>query len=278
MENQFLKKEDYEEPACPLCRNTVGNGHSVINTPVQRITEKLDVYLAKNDYAGAERHLKYWLEEAKTAGDKRGELHIYNEILGLMRKTSQKEKAYDAADNALRLIKELDFENTVTAGTTYVNIATVLKAFGEDRKSLQYYKKAEKIYLSKLEESDERFGGLYNNMALALAGEGSYDEAEKYYEKAIDIMKNAENGELEVAITYLNLADLEESRFGPEAAEEKISVLVEKAMELLDTPTLPRDGYYAFVCEKCAPSFGYYGYFLYENELKERAEKIHERS
>ena len=29
---------------------------------------------------------------------------------------------------------------------------------------------------------------------------------------------------------------------------------------------LKKDGYYAFVCEKCAPVFGHYGYFLTEIE------------
>ena len=38
-----------------------------------------------------------------------------------------------------------------------------------------------------------------------------------------------------------------------------------------------RNGYYAFTCRKCAPSFGYFGYFVYEKELNERADIIYER-
>ena len=37
-----------------------------------------------------------------------------------------------------------------------------------------------------------------------------------------------------------------------------------------------RDGYYAFVCEKCASVFGYYGWFLYNKEREERARTIYE--
>ena len=37
-----------------------------------------------------------------------------------------------------------------------------------------------------------------------------------------------------------------------------------------------RDGYYAFVCEKCATVFDYYGRFFYANELKARARRIYE--
>ena len=53
---------------------------------------------------------------------------------------------------------------------------------------------------------------------------------------------------------------------------------LEKAAALLDDPTLPRDGYYAFVCEKCAPTFDYYGWFLIADDLKERAKTIYERA
>ena len=50
-----------------------------------------------------------------------------------------------------------------------------------------------------------------------------------------------------------------------------------KAAELLDTDTLPRDGNYAYYCEKCAPVFGYYGFFAAEELFSERARSIHER-
>ena len=50
-----------------------------------------------------------------------------------------------------------------------------------------------------------------------------------------------------------------------------------RTKELLENYTL-RDGYYAFVCEKCASVFGYYGFFMYEKELHERSRRIYEGS
>ena len=88
-------------------------------------------------------------------------------------------------------------------------------------------------------------------------------------------MEQVPGGELEQAITCLNMADAVEGELGAEAGENKIAGLLEKAEKLLDTPSLPRDGYYAFVCEKCAPSFSYYGYFLEEEELMKRAEAVY---
>ena len=47
--------------------------------PIGRIIEKLDSYLNQNDYASAERHLRYWLSEAETCHDMRGKLTVLNE-------------------------------------------------------------------------------------------------------------------------------------------------------------------------------------------------------
>lgn len=44
--------------------------------PVMRIIARLDEFENKNDPAGAEKHLLYWIEEAEKAGDKRGEFAV----------------------------------------------------------------------------------------------------------------------------------------------------------------------------------------------------------
>ena len=74
------------------------------------------------------------------------------------------------------------------------------------------------------------------------------------------------------------LANAVEAEHGLEKAEAKIGQYLDKAADLLDQPHLPRNGYYAFVCEKCASVFGYFGYFLYEKELSRRASEIYERA
>lgn len=115
-------------------------------------------------------------------------------------------------------------------------------------------------------------------MALTLTELGMYEEAKETYQKAINVMEKQKNGELEVAITYLNLADLVAAESGLEAGESEITNYLSKAEELLNTESLPRNPYYAFVCEKCAPVFGYYGYFLTERELNRRAGEIYDRA
>lgn len=247
------------------------------SVPQQRIREKVDDYMSRRDYNGVERHLKYWLAEAEMLDDLRGQLMIRNEMVGHYRKVGDKDNAFESAEAAIKLLEELDYGKSISAGTTYVNIATAYNAFQENLESLQMFEKARAVYEAIEDTAPELLGGLYNNMALTCAALGRFDDAEELYDKAMDRMAYAPNGVLEQAITCLNRANVVELRDGLEAGEERINALLDEAENLLNTPSVPRDGYYAFVCEKCAPSFEYYGYFLTAEALKSASKKIYER-
>lgn len=271
--NDFLSGDDYEEPRCLL------NMHPEYRPiPVERVIEKLDSCLSRNDCSAAQRHLEYWLKEAEDGHDMRGRLTVLNEQIGLFRKTGKEEECLQAVRSALSLADALDIGGSVAYGTTLINAATGYKAFGKAADALPLYRRARRIYEAGLGPEDGRLGGLYNNMALALTDLKEYREAEALYRKAIVIMEKQENGALEAAMSFLNLADLITAESGPEAGAPEVEKCLRKAEELLDTQSLPRNGYYAFVCEKCAPIFGYYGYFLTEQELNRRAGEIHDRT
>ena len=173
------------------------------------------------------------------------------------------------------LIEKMSIQDNIGAGTSYLNCATVYKAFEMTQESLDLFEKAVNIYEKELSADDRRFGGLYNNMALALVDAGRFDEAYLFYDKAISVMSKVENGDLEVAITYLNIASAKEVELGAIESCDEINELLKKAQDILDGHQ-NRDGYYAFVCDKCSSVYGYFGYFAYENELNERTEKIYE--
>lgn len=271
--NDFLKKDDYEEPRCLLDLHP-----EITRINVGRMIEKLDEYLGRNDYDAAERHLRYWLAEAQSGHDDRGELSVRNEQIGLYRKLGKEAECLAAVTSALALVDALEMDDTLTLATTLINAATGYKAFGKAADALPLYEQARAIYEAHLKPDDDHLGGLYNNMALALTEVQRYREAETLFGKALDAMTQQEHGEAEMAITYLNLADLVAAERGLEAGEAQIGEYLAEAERLLDTDTLPQNGYYAFVCEKCAPVFGYYGYFLTEDKLTERAKNIYERS
>ena len=278
VQKNSLQPEDYLEPRCVLCDEPYGAKIPVKPIPQQRVLQKMDEYMSRRDYAGAERHLLYWLEEARLGHDLRGELLVRNEMVGHYRKTGEKEKAMDSAGEALRLLDEMDFGGTISAGTTYINIATACNAFGENERSMELFRKAREVYEEQPLTSPQLLGGLYNNMALTAASLSRYEEANALYDQAMAAMEKVPGGELEQAITCLNRADLLRVWVGAEEAEERIFSLLDQAYELLKNSASLHDGYYAFVCEKCAPSFEYYGYFAAASELTGEAEKIYERN
>lgn len=241
----------------------------------EQILAELDTYLHKNDYAGAEQYLLGVRRGASEQGDLHTLVTVFNELMGLYRKTVRESEALDSVDAALDTIAALDAERQVGSATTYLNCATVYKAFGRAEQAIPLFCRAREIYEEKLSPEDRRLGGLYNNMGLALVDAGRFGEAYELYAKAIEVMKRHEDGAPEVAITYLNMASAAEAQLGLEAAEERIQEYLAAAEALLEGYD-KRDGYYAFVCEKCASVFGYYGHFFYEKELSERARRIYE--
>ena len=273
-----IRPEDYAEPRCPLCDPKYGEEGMIRPVPQQRIIEKMNEYMSRRDYAGAERHLLYWLEEAKLGRDKRGQLLIRNELVGHYRKAGDRDKAFASAEEALRLLEELDFSDNISAATTYTNVATAFNAFGENERSLSLFEKARAVYEASPRTSPDLLGGLYNNMALTCTALGRYAEAFTLYDQAMDVMARVPAGVLEQAITCLNRADTLAAQLGMEQAEGQINDLLDQAWDLLQDPAAPHDGYYAFVCEKCAPAFSYYGYFLAAQELQDTAKAIYERA
>ncbi len=271
----MLDEFDYKEPACPLCdgkdfyypKKDAPLGH----IPIDRIISKVDSFFDKNDYIEAGRLLVYWENEAKALKDKRGELAIQSELIGFYRKQNNKEKGLTSVDRALELVKELNQDDMVSGATIFLNCATAYKAFGNPQDAMILYRRAEEIYKKSLQPNDSRFGGLYNNMALALADLGQFQEAEVSYFSALKVMEKVPCGEAECAITYINLAHMYED-FG---VTEKIRDCMTKAYSLLKSENLIHDGYYAFVLEKCAPSFAYFGEKEICKQMKKEAREIY---
>ena len=242
--------------------------------PRERVLEKLDGLLRRNDYAGAKRLLQYWLSEAENTGDDQGMLLMQNELMGLCRKLGEKEQALQYAQDALLQVSKMEIAENVGAATTYLNSATVCKAFGMPEDALNLFSMAQEIYERELPPADDRLGGLYNNMGLALVDLKRFREAETIYQKALSVMAQTPDKEPELAITYLNMATAVEMEHGMD--HPLIPALAQKARECMDIGKYRTDGNYAFVCEKCATVFGYYGFEDYARELQARCGRIYE--
>jgi len=274
-----LKRDEYEEKRCLL--DTTDPEDQTANReriPIRHVIDKLDRALARGDYAEGMRLLDYWTSEARALGDEDGELSVTSEMLGLSRRVNDREKGLAAIDRALALIDKSGLSDTVSGATVLLNAATTRKHFGDPAGAIHLYLKAESVYLARLDQSDERLGGLYNNFASALLENGDRKKAEEYYEKALAVMeRNGAAGLLGVAVTSVNLADLYAEGDEPDK-DQRINAALERAWAALESPDAPRDGEYAFVASKCAPAFSYYGWFVAAAELEKRVKEIHERN
>ena len=248
---------------------------AVKGIPVQRIINKLDSLFSKNDLSEAGRLLEYWEGEARASSDERGLITILDEEIGYYRRTGEREKGLAAVKEAFSLLEAEEYADSVSTATIYVNGATTMKAFGGAKDSLPYYDMAHEIYLKHLPSDSFLLAALYNNMASAYSELKNYGEAKELYEKAISVLKmqneSVYNGE--IAVSLLNIAQMmyEKDPCGEEAyeyAQEAYSYLTQK-------PNV-HDGNYAFILSKCAPTFGYLGYFKYEKELSAESERIYE--
>ncbi len=236
--------------------------------PVSRIIEKLDEHFSRNDLPEAGRLLDYWRKEAVSLRDTRGELTLVSEQIGYFRKTNEKEKALDAVSRALALIGQNP--EHVSFGTILLNAATTLKAFGKTEEAMPLYDQAYKIYQNHLDEKDVLFAGFYNNFGLALSDLGRYPEAETAYQKALEIVLSQEESQLDGAVTYLNMAHM--YPYWDEKTAQDIKSCLQKAQEILENPNQVKNGYYAFVLSKCAPSFREFS----KADVAQRMEKLSE--
>lgn len=247
--------------------------------PIVRIIDKIDAMFEKDDTQGVKRVLEYWEKEAKALNDTRGLLEILSEEIGLYRKIGEKENGLRAVDEALAILTCQGSYSSVADATIYLNCATTMKAFGKAEEALPYYEKARETYERVLQKDDYRLAGLYNNYATALCDLKRFDESEKCYEKAIEILRE-KGGYGELAVSYVNLAHLTYDRAMSQSKEcdDKVDELLDKAMECLDDGALTRDGNYAFICSKCASAYEFFGRFLDKAELVRRAEEIYKNN
>ena len=251
----------------------VPDGHAcpqVVNVP--ETIRALDALYAegREDEAGA--FLEGKLAQARRGGDWRAELSMLSELLGQYRRSMNEEKGLRTVNEALALIREHHMGQTVSAATVMLNAATTLKCFHRAAESIPIFTHVARVYADRLDPADYRFAGLYNNMALSYDEAGDPASAERFFNLALRTIAKTEHPENDSAVTWCNMAEMYAKR---DMEDPRIDACLEKAWACLDAPDLPHDGYHAFTISKCAPTFDYFGYFLYAKELRERAEKIY---
>ncbi|MGN1042279.1 MAG: tetratricopeptide repeat protein [Christensenellales bacterium] len=251
------------------CKSCSNEPSGKIN--VSRVVNKLDECFAKNDLAEAVRTVEYWENEARSLNDFCGLLSVLNEELGLYRTLNDEAKGMRAVRLALEILAE---DDSLSRATVYVNVATTLKAFGRAEEGLPYYDKAEQSYLKHGFQNTYEHAALLNNKGTALSDLARYDEAEKCFIDAINILKEEGNHDADIAISVLSLAYIV---FEREENYDKVEQMLDVAWDYLNSERQPHDFNYAAAIKKCVPSLRYFQRGMEADALEETANEIYSR-
>lgn len=202
---------------------------------------QLDTLFAENQIEKVDPFLCSSLEQAKEEKDYGAYISICNEMIGFYRSVSEFRKAFDAAEDVLLLMEELQLDRSEHFATTLLNTATAYRAAGNYKQAYVYYEQALQIYEGLIPPGDYRYAGLYNNMSILLEKMERNDEAIQCAGKALAIIETMENGEMETATTLTNLALL----YFKVANYRKAQELLERALALFEKSGDKTDAHYS---------------------------------
>lgn len=240
---------------------------------IQEFIAQLDACFNRNDMRGARECIERWEQEARAISDRRGLLTVLNEAVGFYRRSKKKGKATAAMEESLALVEELDIQETRSGATILINSATTQAFFGKQEEGLSLYKKAASYYEGSGQTESYEYATLLNNSAGILYELHRYEEAEENWRKAIGVLEQLGHHDGDIAVSLVMLAHLINGR--KDNAQEKIEQLLDEAWGHINSYDQPRDGNYAYVLRKCAPSFEYFERPVEAQALRDVANEIY---
>lgn len=119
--------------------------------------------------------------------------------------------------------------------TVLLNTATAYSFDGQFETALQFYRRTEQIYHLLVRPEDYLFAGLYNNMSSLLEKMGRNEEALELLMKALRILQNYPDRQMEAATNFTNLGLLYLKTGDYESGKKCVAQAV-SMFEALDTP------------------------------------------
>lgn len=175
---------------------------------MEHIRNTIDQLYRENKHEEAYQYLLDSFEQAMMKKDDLLVLGILSELMGYYRVHAMFDLGNTMAKNAIKILYNMQLENSIIAATTYLNIATLYRAQKQNKASLEYFNKCLSIYTISLNESDERFISLYNNMSLVYVELNELDNALLYANKAIQLLQIENTNKTYIAITYTNISQI----------------------------------------------------------------------
>ena len=174
----------------------------------QMILNELDQLYAQNKIEEAYQFLISQTQLAMQNQDDLLVLVLLSELIGYYRVTANFQQGQIIAQQAMRILESRGMDHSLDGATTYLNIATLYRAQGLFQEALLLYQRTQDIYEKNLNIYDERYCAFYNNVSLLYQEMGDYQKALEYELKALKIVSQLEDCEIEEAITYTNLSQM----------------------------------------------------------------------
>ncbi|MBQ6660567.1 MAG: tetratricopeptide repeat protein [Lachnospiraceae bacterium] len=238
--------------------------------PMNSVWAAVENCMTKKDYVTAKAVLAEAGREAVSYGDLSGQLQVLHERIALYRRLGEFTECDELCNRAVEILDQLNMQTTKAAALLFVNIADTLIAEERYRDALRYLEPAASI----LEAEDEKSAALasaYNSAGIALTAIGEYEKASEKFETALSILLANPANVLDTATTHINMAHLINVWTNDDETANQHLIT---AFRLLDSKDLAHDYRYADTCLSCAESFEYFGFFLYKNQLRERAASV----
>lgn len=174
---------------------------------INSVLTQYDAMFGKTSLEQIEEFLYGKICEAVQVGDDGAIITLLNEMIGLCRDTSQKEKALAYAEQLKNLLDRMNLAGTESYATSMQNIANAYRAFGQWDEALKSFELIEKTYQQYLEKDNILWPSLYNNWGLLYQEQQEHEKAVQTLKKALSLIEQIAGTEIKQAITKGNLAN-----------------------------------------------------------------------
>ncbi|MDE5865937.1 MAG: tetratricopeptide repeat protein, partial [Lachnospiraceae bacterium] len=172
---------------------------------INKVLNEYDAMYGKVSLEAIEDFLFEKIKEAMNEEDTASLITLLNEMIGLCRDTTQKEKALTFCNELHKLLDRLELQDTQSYATSMLNIANAYRAFGLYEDALNAFTGVENCYKRCLDSDDFLFASLYNNWGLLYQEIGDYAKAKETLLLALRIVDKKKDAEMPKASTLANL-------------------------------------------------------------------------
>lgn len=174
---------------------------------IDSVLQEYDGMFGNTTLAEIESFLFQKIKEAVEEQDDAAVITLLNEMIGLCRDTSQKEKALAYCEQLRKLMQQMKMEGARDYATSMQNIANAYRAFGLWKEAEEAFRMIEKTYEVYLDKGDYLWASMYNNWGLLYQEEQQYEKSVEVLQKALSIIVHVPDSFIQEAVTKANLAN-----------------------------------------------------------------------